>query len=510
MLALRHRVRRSLGLTAALVGALAYPIGLAACTGDDPKLSFGQDGGGSDSDAQTSGGDGSIDPTAPSLKLEADPLTITVGTSDTLRLRVVARDNVGKVTFQLGGKPEGMTVPSVAVLEADATSIDIPITADESMTHGDYTLVAKAEGQSFEASATVIVRGKPGSLDTGLGNVGTGATTIGWSSDLRVAPLPDGRLIAARMEGSQVSLYALDVKGNVAPVVKMTAAAGSLVGIAAAAADSSFVVAVKNGSNISLVPYDAALTEGAPQMISTFSAAPLLVASTAGALFLQIQSGTPYDGLRIQRYTAAGVKDPAFTEGFQPSDGSTSPSLNSASATLTGAAWASMGIGINQAAIVYNAATTFKGTNLSMAESCNHPATIGEDAVFYCLNDAPTHGLRRYTNAGKIDGTFGTAGLVNFETGTNVFDTTLSNGNDRLYFVYHLKSASGLDSISTFIGALDATGAPRTVFGTSGVTKVVGNMELPKIFVDARGRLVAWEPFFDGTVTTLRLRRYWD
>ncbi|AKV03968.1 hypothetical protein AKJ09_10631 [Labilithrix luteola] len=506
MLALLRARRPFLGLIVAAACGSTFALGGAACTGDDPKLAFGQDGG-SGSDAQTNEDDGST--AAPSLKLEADPLTITVGTSDTLRIRVVERTNVGKLTFQIGGKPEGMTVPSVVTLEADASALDIPIRVDESMTHGDFTLVAKADGPSFEVNAPVIVRGKPGTLDTGLGNVGEGNPGIEWSSDMKIAPLPDGRLIVGKTVGGQVNLYPLDIKGTLGKPVKMTAP-GSLVGIAAASSDSAFVVAVRDGSNLSLVPYDAALTEGAPQTISSVTAAPMLLASSAGALFLQIQSGTPNAGLRIQRYTATGTKDATFTEGFQASDGSTSPQLRSAASTLTGAAWASMQVGMSQSAIVYNAATTFKGTNLVPTENCDYPAPLGEDAVFYCLNDAPTHGLRRYGTDGKAVSTFGTGGLVNFNTGTAVFDYTLSNGKDRLYFVYRLKAATGLDAITAFVGALDENGAPRTVFGTSGVTKVVGSEETPKLFVDARGRLVAWESFHDDSSTKLRLRRYWD
>src|SRR5262245_60998065 len=79
-----------------------------ACTREDPDVtaSTGTDGASGDGNGNVGSDGGNTD--SPLLKLEADPLVIVTGTSDTLRLRVVERRNVGVVTFRIDGKPEGV------------------------------------------------------------------------------------------------------------------------------------------------------------------------------------------------------------------------------------------------------------------------------------------------------------------------------------------------------------------------------------------------------------------
>ncbi|MDF2697136.1 MAG: hypothetical protein K0S65_5519, partial [Labilithrix sp.] len=484
--------------------ASAAVFAMAACTGDDPAYVPNTETDGASGDgSNTDSGEG--DPGAPLLKLEADPLVVTAGSSDALRVRVVERRNVGEVAFRIQGAPEGVSLPSVAKLGETATSIDIPVSTLASARHGDFPITLAAEGQPFSASATVVVRGLAGTIDTGFGTDGTSVLLVSPGTDHRVVPLADGRVLVAWTGGGRPVVRIVDAKGQpVQPDVAVTEQ-GTLDGVAAFG-DSSFVLAIRQASGVRLAWYTPTLAAGPSFVVDASSPTNVahLASSPAGAILAQTRSVGGEFPTILQRYLATGAKDPAFGDVQVPA---VEPGIRMVQGTKTGAAW----LEAQQSAGTDNLAYAAAGSppmikRLGVNEVCTFGADLDEDIVTRCTGeDEPRRSVRRYLPDGGHRADFGTGGNLVGPAADNNGREIVSNRVDRLYVT---RVPGG--GFATEVYAFDGKGGTRSVFGNDGVLTIPGSDGKIVIAVDARGRLVAADQVYEDTTPALRIRRYWD
>jgi hypothetical protein len=499
---LRLRPQHAFVGVASCAAAGIAVLTVAACTGDDPDFIPSTDA--ASTDGNDSGARDGSDAGAPLLRLEADPFAVTTGSNDTLRLRVVERRNVGDVDFRIDGKPEGVTLPSVAKLGAADTSMDIPVSALPSARHGDYPITLTAEGHPFGAAATIVVRGLPGAVDTGFGTEGASTLVVTPGSDYRVVPLANGRVLLAWTRGGGPVVRVLDPKGQPVLPELTIAQQGTLDGVAAFA-DSSFVLAIRNGSGVQLAWYTPALTAG-PQLLvpsSSSSHVARLASAPAGAILAQTRSVDGGFPTVIQRYLATGTKDPAFAD---VEVDAVDPMLGMVQATASGAAWITTQRTTGASVLVHAAAGSAPMMkSLPMNESCPFGADIEEDIVTRCSGeDQPRYRVQRYAPDGGRRSDFGVDGNVAVNGSLDTSRAILSNRNDRFYVV------RGPSGFTTEILAFDAKGTTRSVFATNGMLTIAGSDGQVVMALDARGRIVAADPTYVGSDPAIRVRRYWD
>lgn len=483
--------RISIGITASLVAACVF-----ACTGDDPDLTFtsGSDAG-VDAPIDGEATDGRIP--APKLVLEAEPLTLTVGGNDVLRVKVVERQDIGELTFRVQGLPEGVTAPATATLAPTADAITFPLTAAALARHGDFDLTVQADGQPYEAKAHLVLRGAPGTLDTGFGLDGKMSLKFDPNPDLKVVGLTDGRILLGR-SGSKPVIRIVDAKGSPNGTPVTVSQDGTLQDMAATAG-GGFVLAVTHTDGAHLLWFSAAGIETKNVVVGTQTPPPKIASTPLGVLFAQT---TPTTSLTIKRFLDTGVADPAFsTVIFEASD----PSLYAVAGTAAGAAWASLQTDYQQVAIVKTepGKATFDHPFLPQ-ESCATIAALGEEIVARCGRDSqePRVSIRRYRpNQNALDTGFGVGGY--YALPLNNFDRLRAFGTDRVYF------SEWTTSTAIRVTALDGQGRLRAIFGTNGALDVTGPQARPFFAVDARGRLLfVAEEYIDqlGVVVS----RYWD
>jgi hypothetical protein len=473
-------------------GHVALLLVLTACTGNDPTFvgtdpaDAGPDG------APADGGDGGT--ATPFLQLEGQPLTLVAGTNDVLQIKVIERRNLGEVSFKVKGIPEGISAPSIVTLPAAATAINIPLTSTASMRHGDFVVTIEAEGQPFQASAKLVVRGAPGSKDTGFGTDGS-ALIARTAGNLFVAGLADDRVVFGNTSLGKPSLTILDAKGAVGPQVT-TIQTGTLIDLAPTA-DGGFVTLVSGSGQLRIVWYSKAGVEATPNLVVSTATVPLAkIASTPmGVFFAQARTS---GALAVGRYVGgAEVLPPVSLTGSETS-------LRFLAGASDGSAWIGMQSGISQeqlARVTPNQAPVLKP--LVPTESCGTGGSLGNDLVVYCMNDTPSYTLRRYTPTGALAPSFGTGGALPID-GTNLH-AILGHGTDRLYVAAHATATPNTRRVTAY----DGKGAVRTVFGVNGVLGVLGADDRPVVALDARGRLL-FASSETSTGANVRVSRFWD
>lgn len=469
-------------------------LALVACTGEDPAFVPTTSPGTSADGGNDATGERSL---SPLLDLEGQSLVLVAGTNDVLQIKVRQRRDLGEVTFDVKGLPEGVSAPGVVTLGVDAAAINIPVSSVPSAIHGDFVVSLEAQGKPFQATAKLSVRGTPGSPDTGFGAGGT-ALVQADVGDQQVAVLSDERIVFGTSSGGKPSLKIVDAKGSTTPAINVTQT-GALRQIVPTV-DGGFVILVATGSDLRMVWFSKQGVETQPSLVVSTNTTSIarLAPTPTGTLFAQAKTGT---AVTIERY-GTGAADATFTPVSIPS-GEGVAALRFLSGTAGGAAWIGMRVATSQEQIAHVArGEPVTAKQLAFTESCDHGTSFGNDVVAHCLNDVPSSTLRRYKPDGTLESSFGVGGQVAI-VATNL-DSIVAYSTNRLYVTRQLGSEK-----RRRVTAYDDKGAVRTVFGTEGTLDVTGADDVPAIAVDPRGRLV----FVSSEHTTqanVRVRRYWE
>jgi hypothetical protein len=474
---------------------------LVGCVGDDPlpaqTVAPQADGGaGGDGGTSPNGDGGALDSM---LELEGQRLVLVAGTSDVLQFKVTKRRDVGELSFKVKGIPEGVTAASVVTLAATANAINVPVSSVASTKHGDFVVSIEADGQPFQASAPLVVRGTAGSKDTGFGSDGSVLVPAPSGDGVKVAGLADDRVVFGVTAGGKPALTILDVKGASAPAIDVTQN-GTLIDLAPTA-DGGFVTLTSATNELRMVWYsNAGVALSAGLVVSTVTVPfAKLAATPKGTIFAQAKTG---GAVTVARY-AAGAADPAFPEVTVPATDNQA-GLRFLAGASDGSAWVGMRSGMSQEKLVrVSESQAVTSKPLAIAESCSVGGAVGNDLVAYCANDQPSTTLRRFKPTLELESTFGTNGYLPID-GTNLQAILGSSGGQ----LYVAAFASGAPN-GRRITAYDGVGGVRPVFAANGLLTVTGADDLPTVALDPRGRLLFAAPEHT-TVANVRLYRFWD
>ena len=232
--------------------------------------------------------------------LASDKAVVLQGGSTTVRVNLTRlRGFQGAVQVTLSGLPAGVTAPLVTIA-ADATSVDVPISAQPGAPHSlptTGTVSVSAGTLLAEEPLTVTVRGLPGVVDTSFGG-GPVTTPVGAGEDYAnaVAVQADGKVIvagtAATNAGTFIALVRYQRDGAVDPSFGI---AGKVVTQVGANSDVATALAVQADGRIVVAGHTTQAASGQDFLLLRYRADGTLDPSFAQGGILVVPIGVEGD-----------------------------------------------------------------------------------------------------------------------------------------------------------------------------------------------------------------------
>jgi len=337
-----------------LLSAFVSPALFAACVGDEPQGA--QDAGAADAPTVTPDATSTApkeDGAAPSdaavqAAVTVDPPRVTVkaGASAEVEAKLDRRGLAGELAITVTGLPKGVTAAPVA-FAAGAASAKVVLTAAADATLGDAAIRVEAPGATA-APVALLVAGPSGTLDTTFDSDGLVLDTQSPAGAFfAVKVQADNKILAVgavsgaggggwtvkrfNADGSPDAAFntaaaAVVPTTGMARAIAVDPANGKILVAGSSAGTERLTVVRLNGTGTADQGFANAGTLLVDTVTHSQGSRALGVLALPGSLVLV--AGTKNEGAGtvgiVERYTAAGVKDPAFVSYTMPVAGTLS------------------------------------------------------------------------------------------------------------------------------------------------------------------------------------------